>query len=95
MRDEVVHVVMGSGIIFGVYRRAELAYQHARCVTGTTVATVELDNVSPSLLAILEAEILDALPAEIQADIQASEWEEDDEITPVVALEIPFDEIDE
>lgn len=83
---------MGAGIVFGVYWRPDLAFQHSRCITGTTVAVVDLDDVPAALQAIITMEILDELPPEIMDDLQI-EWEHDDSITPV--MEIPFDEIDE
>ena len=83
---------MGAGIVFGVYRRPDLAFQHARCITGTTVAVVDLDDIPPPLQAIISMEILDELPVEILDDLEV-EWEHDDSITPI--MEIPLDEIDE
>ena len=81
MPGNIVHVVMGGGIVLGTYRRPDLAFTHARCITGATVESLDIDTVSPELRACIE--VLDALPPEIKSDIEA-EWEGDDDITPRV-----------
>lgn len=91
---EIVHVVMASGIVFGAYRRPDLAYRHARCITGATVAAVDLGRVPDSLRALIEAEIMSDLPAEIVDDL-TMEWNADsDDDTPQL-VEVPINEIDD
>jgi hypothetical protein len=80
---------MGGGIVFGTYRRPDLAFTHARCLSGTTVAAMDTDAMSPELRACIE--ILDALPPEIRTDIQV-EWEGDDDTPSVV--DVPIDDVD-
>jgi hypothetical protein len=76
---EIVHVVMGGGIVFAAYRRPDLAHRHALCLTGATVSSLELDKIAPELRAAIE--ILEQLPPEIATDI-AMDWEHDDDVTP-------------
>jgi hypothetical protein len=82
---------MGGGIVLGAYWRPDLAYRHARCVTGANVVSLDLDAIRPDLRSCIE--VLDALPPEIDADINV-DWEQDDDLTPeVVAVEV--DDIDD
>jgi len=76
---EVIFVVMGGGIVFAAYRRADLAHRHALCLTGVNVVELDMDKITADLRGSIE--ILDKLPSEISADI-ATDWEHDDDVTP-------------
>jgi hypothetical protein len=60
---KVIHIVIGGGVVFNAYTRADLAYRHAMCVKGCDVVACQL---------------LDELPPEIRTDLQV-EWEGDDD----------------
>jgi len=89
---DLAHVVMGGGIVFGAYRNPELAHAHARCLTGATVAAVDLNMVDPALRACIE--ILYTLPADIARDLELAEWNDDDE-TPIDDEPLSIDDIDD
>jgi hypothetical protein len=76
---EILYVVMGGEIVLAAYWRMDLAARHSRCLTGTTVAVVNMTQVTPTLLALIKNEILHELPASIVEDIQADAegWNED------------------
>lgn len=94
MRTELVHVVMGGGFVFAAYWNPELAYRHARCLTGCTVAAVDLATVPEILRVIIRSEIRLELPSEIVDDINA-EWDsDDDDVTPQVH-EIDLGDLDD
>lgn len=63
---------MGGSIVLGTYRRVDLALLHAKCITGTSVASLDLDQMNPDLRRCVQ--ILDELPPEIRADLEI-EWE--------------------
>lgn len=69
MPRPVIHVVLGESIVLGAYTRADIAYRHARCITGADVVSCELRE---------------ALPPEILADIEL-EWEDDEMTPEIVA----------
>lgn len=66
-----VHIVLGGDIVLAAYTRADLAYRHARCVTGADVVGCELR---------------DELVESIAADVEV-EWESDDDTPPVVDVD--------
>lgn len=80
---EILHVVMGGGIVLATYRRSDLAHQHARCITGATVASLEREKIPLDLIDCIQ--VLDRLPPEIVEDVN-TEWEGDDEVTPEVTV---------
>jgi hypothetical protein len=87
---------MGGGIVFGSYRRPDLAFTHARCITGCSVAALDMDRIDPELRRCIE--VLEELPPEIKADLEA-EWEHDDDITPNlggrVVVAVGVDDLDD
>jgi hypothetical protein len=83
---DIVHVVMGGGIVVAAYRRPDLAMAHARCVTGATVCSFDTRKIAAELRALLAMEVLEHLPASIKVDIEV-EWEHDND-TPVVAMDV-------
>ena len=88
---DVVHVVMGGGLVLAAYRRPDLAMAHARCVTGTTVTSFDTRSIPGALRALIANEVLEQLPIAIKIDIEV-EWEHDDD-TPVVAMSV--DDLDD
>lgn len=88
MAVDLVFVVMGGGIVFGAYRRSDLAMRHARCITGTSAVPLDLNSISSELRDCIE--ILTKLPPEIERDMEI-EWESDDETPPIVEESIEFD----
>lgn len=94
----IVHVVMGGGIVLGVYKRPDHAFSHARCVTGCSVEAIDLDAMPDSLRAIIAAEALGGLPPAIRRDIEIEEEWNEEHVTPVVDvddLDDPGREFDE
>ena len=88
---------MGGGIVICSYkgRRAyENARQHSRCVTGTDAVPLDLGELSEAMRALVYADLRDELPADIARDIETSEWEEVDEITPEITFDVEVDELD-
>jgi hypothetical protein len=77
---ELVHVVFGGGIILAVYRQADSAELHRRCVTGATVAT---------------AELLDRVPNEILTDIDIEFEADSDDDTPITPRTMTVEDLDD
>jgi len=78
---------MGGGIVVAAYWRPDYAMMHARCLTGCTTSTVDLDQLRPELRAMVESQILNDLPDDIRADlVVADEWDEDQ--TPEVQMTV-------
>jgi len=74
---ERIYIVIGGQFVLGVYRAADSAELHRRCVTGARVVQSEiLESVAP--------EILDDIMHEFDAD--------QDDDTPVTAVN--FDDIE-
>ena len=70
-----IYVVIGSGVIIAAYRGErglDLAGQHSRCLTGTTVVACDL---------------LDSLPPEITEDLAVEFNATDDDDTLVVNVD--------
>ena len=88
---KLAHFVMGGGIVVAGYKRADYAMTHARCLTGCTVAAVDLDSLGIEERIKAEAHILDDLPDDIRLDLEIAEWDEDQ--TPEV--QVTIDEIDD
>lgn len=82
---------MGGGIVVAVYRGQrsyELARAHSRCVTGTDVVPIDVSTLPEAMRALVYAELRTELPDDVRRDIEASEWEETDELTPEIAVEL-------
>ena len=67
-----IFIVIAGQYVLGVYRGADSAELHRRCITGARV---------------VPSEILDAVPPEIIDDIVA-EYDGDDDNTPTVPIRI-------
>lgn len=65
-----IHIVMSKDFVFAAYTRSDLAYAHARTITGLDVVSCELS---------------DQLPEEVREDIYIDEFSEDGD-TPVVEV---------
>jgi hypothetical protein len=91
----IVHLVMGGGILVAGYRGPrsyDNARRHAQCVTGADVVPFDLATLPDVMRAIVEAELKSELPDDIVRDIELSEWEEDEDVTPVEAVDIEIDD---
>jgi hypothetical protein len=99
MRPEIIHCVMGGGIVVASYkgpRSYDHAWSHSRCVTGTEVCPLDISTLPPVLRAIIYAELLTELPEDIKRDIEMSEWEYAEDVTPVEdAVPVAVDEFDD
>ena len=83
---------MGGGIVVAGYWNPAHAMTHARCLTGCTTSTIDIDQLRPELRALVENQILSELPEDIRKDIEIAEWEEEDQ-TPEVQMTV--DELDD
>jgi hypothetical protein len=74
--------VFGGGIVLAVYAgsAADSAELHRRCITGATIATVE---------------VIDRVPPEILTDLDVEFAGENDDDTPVQPRTLTVDEIDD
>lgn len=90
MAGNIVHCVMGGGIVVAVYWRSDYAYMHARCVTGCDVEPIDMTLVAAPLRAIIMAEVRNDLPPEIREDMLV-DWERDSDVTPVIEERGIFD----
>ena len=63
------------------------AMMHARCMTGCTVSTIDIEQLRPELRALVTSQILSDLPDDIRKDIEIAEWEDED-VTPEVRMTV-------
>jgi hypothetical protein len=98
-KPEVIHIVIGGGIVLAAYRdsAADSAEMHKRCMTGVSVQSVRLDDAPPEMIplgaTVHEVELLDHIPPEIEKDIYV-EWDTDGEdVTPVTPKKSTKDDV--
>lgn len=95
---DTVWLVMGGGILIAAYR-GESAYdhaqRHARCVTGTDAIPFDISQLPEVMRALVYAELRTELPEDVLRDIETSEWEETEDVTPVETMELDVGDLDD
>jgi hypothetical protein len=97
-RPDLCFIVMGGGIVIAAYRgpRAyEIARRHSRCITGTGVEPLDISQLPEAMRALVYAELRTELPEDVLRDIETSEWEETEEVTPIEPIELEVDDLDD
>lgn len=91
MASDTVWCVIGGGIVVCTYHGPKMytnAKLHAKCIVSDSCERSRGTASAPVMRALVYAELRTELPPDIKRDLEISEWEDGEDITPVEIVDL-------